>query len=110
MLLCLFLLVRCNCLGYGWLLLSNAMNGAQAPDQIGTANPNDLSRRKKLLQSQNRALVVGALVGWDKYGPIGNVEVRVTCRETIAIVFNRAGHGEGNHTQRATGLIRHELQ
>src|SRR5262245_53135622 len=109
---CSPLTLHLHCSGlliYGWLLLRDAMNGAQAPDQIDTINPDDLSRRKKLLQNQKRALVVRALVGGDEHDAIGDVKVCVARRETVAVVCNRAWHRQGHNAQWLAVLVGHFL-
>src|SRR2546427_3113030 len=65
------------------LLLRHAMNRAHAPDQGLTIDCDDLTIRKNVLQSFQRARIVRVAEDWGQDYIVGDVEVRIAGRQTI---------------------------
>ncbi len=94
------------------------MNGPKAEHQVGARNSNNPSGRKKFLKHSKCLLVVRMVVGRDKDNGIGNIEISITSRQSLARLldglfdglFDGIRHGQRKDVERLTCLIRHMLQ
>ena len=53
---------------------------------------------------------MGVVIGWDKNGAIGDVEIGITGRQAFGCILHRPGHGERHHVERLSSLVVHGPQ
>lgn len=78
----------------GRFLLGNAMEGTEAPDEFGGIDADDAAIGEEFLEDGEGLWIVRALVSWDEDDLVGDIEVRVTGWEALAVVFDPARHGK----------------
>ena len=87
-----------HCLGCGlrsegrWLLLRQAMHGAESPDQVAGINGDDLSRFENRRQRVKGNAIVGIIEDRRQHNAIGNVKVGITRRQASLLEEDRSGH------------------
>jgi len=64
----------------GWLLLTDAVDGAHTPHQRFAIDGHNLSIRKQLLQGVDGTSVVFMPKYWSEDDGVGNVEIGIACR------------------------------
>jgi len=95
----------------GGLLLGEAVEGAEAPDEVGAIDADDASVGEEVLQGVERGFVGGWIaIGWQENDVIGDIEIGVAGRETLAAVFDDARHGQLDDAEGSAVLIAHGFQ
>src|SRR5579872_3504213 len=87
------------------LLLGRAMNCAESPNKIPAVNTHHIAIGKKLGEEAKRDPVLGVTKGRNEDGSVGDVEVRITCRQTLPAKPHGRGKGQFNDIERLTILI-----
>ena len=73
----------------GRFLLTEAMKGTQAPDNIDRVKPHHLSSRETTLENVQCFVVIFVPEGRNHYILIGDVEVGVGCRQPHVLIKQR---------------------
>ncbi len=82
------------------LLLRHAVDRAEAGDQLGARNSDDLAVRDRLAQDRERAGVAGAAEDRDQHDAVRDVEVRVARRAAVARDLEARRHRQLDHRER----------
>lgn len=88
-------------------LLREAVEGAQAPDQIGAIDADHLAGGKEFLQNLLGALVVGMVEEGQQHDMISDIEIGITGRKALPLVDDGWRHRQGDDLQRLAVLIAH---
>src|SRR5213080_2963924 len=76
---------------YGWLLLGQAMQGAQPPHQIHCVNPDHRPVAEQLGEQPERDPIVRIIERRHQHGAVRDVEIRVARRQPLAVERERCG-------------------
>ena len=79
------------------LLLTEAVETAESPDDVGAVDADDLAVGKTLFEDISGTSVVDALVGWEDDFAVGDVEVGVGGWQTLVFVNHHIRHGQFNN-------------
>ena len=79
-----------------WLLLGEAVEGAEAPDEVDGVDADDLAGGEAGGDGVEGDAVVGVVEGGDEDERVGDGEVGVAGGETPAMEVDGRGHGEGD--------------
>lgn len=63
-----------------WLLLRQAMERPESPDQVATINPYDPPRRETSLKDVGGLFVLWRIENRQQDDVVGDIEIRVACR------------------------------
>src|SRR5215813_3334493 len=86
-------------------LLSHAVDGAEAENEVAAVHANDFAVEEILGEDIERDAVVRIVENRNKDKFVGDIEIRVAGGETLAVEENRRGHGEFFDTKLPAGLI-----
>src|SRR5277367_5761897 len=89
------------------LLLRHAVQRAEAEDEIAAGDPDDLASREESGESIESDSIVCIVECGDDDDFVGDVEIRVTGGEALAIEVDRRGHRERFYAERIAVLIAH---
>src|SRR3972149_4403792 len=92
------------------LLLGHAMNRPQADDDLVAAQTDYLPVRKKFAQYAQRLPIVGIVEHGCEHDFVGDIKVRVACRQTRSVGIARARAGQLHDVQFVAILVRRALQ
>src|SRR5437660_1790754 len=92
------------------LLLADAMEGAEAPDQFGGINAQNAAVWKSFLQDGQGLGVVGMTISRDQDNLVGDVKVGVARGKALAAIFNDSRHGQLDNIQWPPVLIAHQAE
>ena len=81
----------CSC----GLLLGHAVEGAEAPDEVGAVDAGDRAVGEAVGEGVEGDAVVGVVEGGDEDEAVGDVEVGVAGGQALAFEDDGRGHGEG---------------
>jgi hypothetical protein len=88
------------------LLLAQAMDGAEAPNQFDAVDPDDLVFGKMLLEDRERfAVGFWGPISRDEQCAVHEIKVHVGSREALAVVRYWLGHRDFYYLERAAILI-----
>src|SRR3972149_12024813 len=79
-----------------WFLLGHTMNRAQTDDDLVAAQTDYLPVRKEFAQYAQRLPIVGIVEHGGAHGVVGDIKVRVACRQTRPVGID-SGRGGGPH-------------
>ena len=85
--------------------MCHAVQGSKPENEITTIYSNHGSVREVLSDEVERDAVVGIVEYRDKYEAIGDIEVGVAGRKTLALEENGCRHGKFHHTEPFAGLV-----
>src|SRR5450432_1581977 len=91
----------------GRLLLSHAVERAQAEDQVAAGDAYYFAIRKEIGQRVQGCAIVGVVEGWDDYQFTGYVKVCVAGGKTLVVEIDWGGHGESFDAEWAAVVIFH---
>src|SRR5579859_3617893 len=89
----------------GGLLLGEAVEGAQAPDQVDGVDADDFARGEAGGDDVEGVAVVRVVEGGDEDERVGDVEVGVAGGEALAFEEDGRGHGEFDYVERLALLF-----
>src|SRR5437667_11754202 len=95
---------------YGWLLLGQAMQGAQPPHQIHCVNPDHRPVAEQLGEQPKRSAVVRIGERGHENRAIGDVEIGVTRRKPLAVEVERRGQRQGDDLDLRAGADPHPYE
>ncbi len=72
--------------------MSYAVNSPKTPNKVETIDTNDISFRETFLKYLYSYTVLRAPVRWNKNHTIGDIEICITCRQSIPMEINRRRH------------------
>ena len=83
----------------GGFLLGEAVEGAEAPDEVDGVDADDFAVGEAGGDGVEGVAVVGVVEGGDEDEPVGDVEVGVAGGEALAFEEDGCGHGEGERSR-----------
>src|ERR1035437_2417962 len=92
------------------MLLAQAMNGAEAPDQVGRGDADDAAAGEESGECRGRYLVLCGVEGRHQDCAVGYIEVRVRGGQARGVVDDGGGHRKSFDVEGAAVLIAHRAQ
>jgi len=92
------------------LLLGQAMEGAEAPDEVHGVNADDRAIGKQFRQRAKRDAVFRIVEGRDQHCRVGDIKVGVAGRQALAVEAERRRHRERNHLYPRTVFQAHSFK
>src|SRR3972149_473849 len=93
-----------------WFLLGHTMNRAQTDDDLVAAQTDYLPVRKEFAQYAQRLPIVGIGEHGCEHDFVGDIKVRVACRQTRPVGIDRARAGQHHDVQFVAILVPRALQ
>src|SRR5258706_2783208 len=81
-------------------VLSDAVEGAESPDQVGAVDPDHVPTREERPQRSEGLLVARRVVGREQHDAVGDVEIGVARRQPLPVVAEGARHRQRDHPKR----------
>src|SRR5215467_9774245 len=93
-----------------WLLLREAVQCAEAENEIAAGDSHDLATRKEASQSIEGGAIGGVVKCWDDHDLICDIEVSVAGREALAREMDWRRHWQSFDAKCTTGRVTHRFQ
>ena len=92
------------------LLLGQAVEGSQTPDEVDRVDADDLAIRERGGQNGEGLAVARVVEGRHQNHPVGNVKVRIARRQPCPLEDDRPGHRQLDDLERLAVLVSRGLQ